>query len=175
MTTLAWARIGEETDGSLKPEPQGLTRPTETELIFFSHQITDGNSLGLKSVRDRLAERRVAKLVGGPRTGLLAIQRQAAASLRRPTRPTQPALSHGGQISGEALSATLRTVARVGAGLDRIAHAALTSNTAPLDLAARARFEVERAGSEAAPEDHRTSGVSCFLPKPERGPAGQRL
>jgi hypothetical protein len=80
-----------------------------------------------------------------------AVQHHAAESLRRLYRQRNLVL-HGGKTSGVALTASLRTAAPlVGAGLDRLTHAYLTRGIDPLELAARARMEVERAGTGNAP------------------------
>jgi hypothetical protein len=150
LTTLAWARAQQEPGDELAASIASLETNRERSQLVLDH-LAGGGDLGLTEPRDRLGRRRVEKLANAPRSGLLAIQRQTAASLRRLYRQRNLVV-HGGQVSGEALSATLRTAAPlVGAGLDRIAHAALTRDSDPLDLAARARFEVERAGGTGAP------------------------
>lgn len=150
LTTLAWARLKQEPSDALGGSLAACQTNRERCQVILDHLSSEGD-LGLEAARDRLGQRRVQKLVRGPREGLQAIQRQTAASLRRLYRQRNLVV-HGGQVAGEALSATLRTVAPlVGAGLDRITHAYLTEGTEALDLAARARFEVERAGSSGAP------------------------
>lgn len=150
LTTLAWARLKQESSDALGESLAACQTNRERSQVVLDHLGSEGD-LGLEAARDRLGQRRVEKLIKSPRTELQAIQRQTVASLRRLYRQRNLVV-HGGQIAGEALSATLRTVAPlVGAGLDRITHAYLTKGTEALDLAARARFEVERAGSAGAP------------------------
>ncbi|HKT82542.1 MAG TPA: hypothetical protein VJQ84_01760 [Solirubrobacterales bacterium] len=150
LTTLAWARQKQEPSDALGESLAASQTNRERCQVVLDHLGSEGD-LGLEAARDRLGQRRIEKLVKEPRSGLQAIQRQTVASLRRLYRQRNLVV-HGGQVAGEALSATLRTVAPlVGAGLDRITHAYLTEGTEALDLAARARFEVERAGSAGAP------------------------
>lgn len=57
-------------------------------------------------------------------------------------------LMHGGTTNSIALSTALRTAAPlVSAGLDRITHAALVEGITPLQLAARAKLNLELVGS----------------------------
>jgi hypothetical protein len=150
LTTLAWARLNQEPSDALGKSLANCETNRERCQVVLDHLSASGD-LGLEAARDRLGQRRVEKVVRGPREGLQAIQRQTVASLRRLYRQRNLVV-HGGQVAGEALSATLRTVAPlVGAGLDRITHAYLTQGTEAVDLAARAHFEVERAGSAGAP------------------------
>ncbi len=150
LTTLAWARQSQSSSDDLGKALQDCATNRERGQLLLEN-LTNGTDLAFETPRDRLALRRVEKLVNAPRNDLLAIQRQAVASLRRLYRQRNLVV-HGGQVAGEALSATLRTVAPlVGAGLDRITHASLTQDRQPLDLAARARLEIERAGSNGGP------------------------
>jgi len=150
LTTLAWARQTESPGDVLgRSLSVCTTNRKRCELLVSTLEAKDEPIIS--GLRDQLAQRRVEKVINSPRHTLLAIQRQAAASLRRLYRQRNLVL-HGGQVSGEALSATLRTVAPVvGAGLDRIAHASLIREERPLDLAAKARMQVERAGSGDGP------------------------
>ncbi len=90
------------------------------------------------------------KLVKDPATVLSDVEAHATVAFRRFYRQRNLVL-HGGQTSAVALRASLRTVAPlVGAGMDRIVHAHLVGGTHPLDLAAKARLEMARAGSQDA-------------------------
>jgi hypothetical protein len=150
LTTLAWARQSRSPKDHLANALHECSSNRERSQMLLDELGTDSD-LALEGVRDRLAQKRVEKLARAPRDGLLSIQRQAAASFRRLYRQRN-LVAHGGQVAGVALSATLRTAAPItGAGLDRITHASLARGERPLDLAARARMEVERAGSKEAP------------------------
>jgi len=150
LTTLSWAfHERPPGDGIGQPLRDCITN-RERAQVFLDRLAGPDDPL-LTQLPDRLAQKRTEKLMRNPRTGLLAIQRQAASSFRRLYRQRNLVV-HGGQISGEALAATLRTVAPIaGAGLDRITHASLTSKQPPLDVAAKARIGIERAGSTGAP------------------------
>lgn len=152
LTTIAWARIY-QTKGSsdaLADELLGLkTNREKADHVLAAIQA--GEDLELRRPAEALALSRMTSLVRAPRDELLAVQRRAAASLRRLYRHRNLVV-HGGQTAGPALATALRVAAPlVGAGLDRITHAALVNNHRPLELAARARFEIHRAGAAHAP------------------------
>jgi hypothetical protein len=150
LTTLSWASHERSPSDGLGQPLRECSTNRERAQIFLDRLAGTDDPL-LSKLPDRLAQKRTEKLMRDPRAGLLAIQRQAAASFRRLYRQRNLVV-HGGQISGEALAATLRTVAPIaGAGLDRITHAYLTSERPPLDVAAKARSGIERAGSVGAP------------------------
>lgn len=152
LTTLAWARVRQ-----VKAEPDAIA----AELLAFEtnreraermlRAIVDEEDLELQKAGEQLALRRMEKLVKAPRASLLAVQLHASVSLRRLYRQRNLVL-HGGRTVGVALKASIRTAAPlIGAGLDRVTHASLVNDTHPLDLAARARVEVDRAGLTDAP------------------------
>jgi hypothetical protein len=152
LTTIAWARI-KQTD-----EPQ---HPLVRELMGFETNreraervlsaIVNDEPMGLSSPAERLALARMKKLVTAPRRELLAVREQAGDALRRLYRQRNLVV-HGGMTAGFGLVSALRTAAPlVGAGLDRVTHAALTTNREPLEIAARAQLEIERAGTQNAP------------------------
>src|SRR5262249_59899550 len=87
---------------------------------------------------ERAAAERMTALVGDARRTLCAVRKVIAVAVRRFYRARNIVL-HGGSVQGVALEASLRTGAPlIGAGLDRITHAALVEGLQPLDLAARA-------------------------------------
>ncbi|MEV7625054.1 hypothetical protein [Actinoplanes sp. NPDC089786] len=88
------------------------------------------------------------RVVTDPRTELTSAGTVLRITMRRLCRARNIVL-HGGSTQGVALEATLRTaVPLVGAGLDRITHAALVESLAPLDLAARAENGLDLVGDE---------------------------
>lgn len=94
------------------------------------------------------AEDRMRGLLASPRDTLDDVRRALTVAIRRLYRSRNIVL-HGGSTDGVALQASLRTAAPlVGAGLDRIVHAALTEQLDPLDLAARAEVSLRLAGGE---------------------------
>jgi hypothetical protein len=150
LTTLSWAPHTRAQDDPLGERLASCDSNRDRAQAFLE-RLAAGNDPSLMKPTDRLAQRRTEKLMRNPRSHLTAIQHQAAASLRRLYRQRNLVV-HGGQISGVALAATLRTVAPIaGAGLDRITHASLTRGQSPLDLSAKARIGIERAGSSASP------------------------
>lgn len=149
LTTLAWRRI-EAVEDQLSERLQAETS-NEGKAAIIAAEIRAGNWLKLTDPGDETAERRLTKLMTNPATVLSDVESHATVAFRRFYRQRNLVL-HGGRTSAVALRASLRTVAPlVGAGMDRIVHAQLVAGTHPLDLAARARLEIARAGSVDAP------------------------
>ncbi|MEU3343615.1 hypothetical protein ABZ723_01150 [Streptomyces sp. NPDC006700] len=94
------------------------------------------------------AAQRMADLVRDPRPVLSDVAGAFRIALRRLYR-TRNIILHGGATQGVALEASLRTAAPlVGAGLDRIVHAAYAEGLDPLDLAARAEVALTLVNGE---------------------------
>ena len=152
LTSIAWARIKQTTDpaSSIVSELAGFGTNRERAERVLAAIISD-EPLGLSNPAERLALTRMKKLVAAPRRELLAVRNQASDALRRLYRQRNLVV-HGGMTAGFGLVSALRTAAPlVGAGLDRVAHAALTTQREPLEIAARAQLEIERAGTQDAP------------------------
>jgi hypothetical protein len=149
LTTLAWERI-RALDDTLSQELRGdADNRARAERIGAAIQA--GDWLRLTNPSAVCAIKRLETLYGSPRDALLAVQRYATDAIRRLYRNRNLVL-HGGQTRAVALSATLRTAAPlVGAGIDRIVHAYITSGVHPLDLAARARLAIERSADASRP------------------------
>ncbi|MFE2536868.1 integrase [Streptomyces sp. NPDC059371] len=97
---------------------------------------------------DGPAAQRMADLVKDPRPVLGDVAGAFRIALRRLYR-TRNIVLHGGATQGVALEASLRTAAPlVGAGLDRIVHAAYAEDLDPLDLAARAEVALNLVNGE---------------------------
>ncbi|GLZ01975.1 hypothetical protein Acsp02_92260 [Actinoplanes sp. NBRC 103695] len=97
---------------------------------------------------DIAAAQRMRHVVTDPRRELSTAVTVLRIALRRLYR-TRNIVLHGGSMEGVALKATLRIVAPlVGAGLDRVTHAMLVENLAPLKLAARAEVGLKLVGGE---------------------------
>lgn len=97
---------------------------------------------------DLAAVERMRKVLVNPRSELNDVATAIKIALRRLYR-TRNIVLHGGSTQSAALDAALRTAAPlVGAGLDRITHAALTEGIDPLDLAARAELALKMVGGE---------------------------
>jgi hypothetical protein len=97
---------------------------------------------------DRTAAERMGELVANPCQVLGDATITFKVAMRRLYRARNIVL-HGGSTRGVAVDAALRIAAPlVGAGLDRIAHAALVEGLAPLELAARAEVALKLVGGE---------------------------
>ncbi len=152
LTTIAWARVYQE-GGAPDPLAQELRDyPTNKERatrVLLGIQASE--DLQLSWPAEKLAVQRMDRLVRNPRRELMAVQRRAAEALRRIYRQRNLVV-HGGVVAGSTLALSLQTGAPlIGAGIDRITHAALVSGASPLAIAARARLEIERAGTVHAP------------------------
>ena len=152
LTTIAWARIyqaGKHPD-ALADELRGYaTNRQRADRVLRA--VVDGEDLQLSRPAELLALKRMQRLTRSPREQLLAVQRHAVGSLRRLYRQRNLVL-HGGQTAGFNLSTALMLAAPlVGAGMDRLTHAALVDGRSPSEMAARAKLEIHRAGTVGAP------------------------
>ncbi len=152
LTTIAWAYLGQPSHNQrLLAEDLKRCQTNRQRAERILAAILAGQPLDLASPAERLALQRMRKLVRAPRCELLALRDQAADALRRLYRQRNLVV-HGGMTAGFGLASALRTAAPlVGAGLDRVTHAALTDRREPLEIAARAQLEIERAGADDAP------------------------
>lgn len=101
-----------------------------------------------RSDSDIAAVHRMRRVVTDPRRELATAASVLRFAMRRLYR-TRNIVLHGGSMQGVALKATLRIAAPlVGAGLDRITHATLVEDLAPLNLAARAEVGLKLVGGE---------------------------
>jgi hypothetical protein len=115
---------------------------------------------------DLAAIERMTKVLADPRKELGAAVGTFRVALRRLYR-TRNIVLHGGSTKGVAVQAALRTAAPlVGAGLDRLAHAALVEGIHPLNVAARAELALQLVDGE--------TGLSVVaLLEPQRAQAAQ--
>lgn len=152
LTTIAWARVHQMSDTSdaIADELRAYaTNRERADRILRAIQVQE--DLQLTRPAERMAIQRMERLIRDPRGELIAVRERAGEALRRLYRQRNLVV-HGGQTAGFGLAAALRTAAPlVGAGIDRLTHAALVSGTQPLALAARAQMEIERAGTRNAP------------------------
>jgi hypothetical protein len=96
---------------------------------------------------DAAAMARISALLGDPNRVLHDIEHHISAAFRRLYRHRNMVL-HWGKTNSLGIKSCLRAVAPlVGAGLDRIAHAAFTEKLEPLELAARAEISLGTVGS----------------------------
>lgn len=150
LTAIALTRIDMVRD-DLSTELVGLSTNRERCDRLLT-EIRAGRPLKLSSRTDTAALHRVERMLANPVRFLAEIRGYAQECLRRLYRQRNLVL-HGGRIRNVALDATLRTAAPlVGAGVDRIVHANLTASRSPMETAARAEFELQRAGLAESPE-----------------------
>src|SRR6202041_1168679 len=96
---------------------------------------------------DTAALPRVSALLAHPDSVLRAVETHMPAAFRRLYRHRKLVL-HWGKTKAVGSKSCLRAVAPlVGAGLDRITHAAFTEKLEPLELAARAKIRLGTLGS----------------------------
>ncbi|WP_138251345.1 integrase [Mycolicibacterium phocaicum] len=155
LVAASWPR-GELTTLSRRhtpPVPDRLSLELKTNEVnserarITAEAIRSGRKLSLKKATDRASESRMAHLIANPRPTLEDVNAHMRTALRRFYRQRN-ILMHGGTTNSIALSTALRTAAPlVSAGLDRITHAALVEGITPLQLAARAKLNLELVGS----------------------------
>jgi hypothetical protein len=149
LTTIARNRMWKVKDGFSSELERLATNKDRCDRLVV--ELRAQRSLTYPFRSDHAAAHRMEHLLGDPASVLNDVRGHARESVRRLYRQRNLVL-HGGRTRGVALEATLRTVAPlVGAGLDRIVHAYLTANADPLQTAARAEFELQRAGLPGAP------------------------
>jgi hypothetical protein len=89
-------------------------------------------------------------LVGAPKRTLGDVNSHMKTAFRRLYRQRN-ILMHGGTTGSVALPTALRTAAPlIGAGLDRLTHAALAEGVGALQLAARAQLNIDLLGGDDA-------------------------
>lgn len=154
LVAASWPR-GELTTLSrrhnpLKPDRLSLELDTVSvnseRARLTAEAIRSGRTLALAKASDRASERRMANLIANPSLTLADVNAHLRTALRRFYRQRN-ILMHGGTTNSIALAVALRTAAPlVAAGLDRITHAALVEGINPLQLAARAKLNLELVG-----------------------------
>ncbi len=100
---------------------------------------------------DAAAAVRLGDLLAKPNRVLRDIEAHLAAAFRRLYRQRNMVL-HWGKTDAVGVKSCLRAVAPlIGAGLDRVAHAAVTEKVVPLELAARAHINLSLVGTTSGP------------------------
>ncbi|MES2160383.1 MAG: integrase [Pseudomonadota bacterium] len=111
--------------------------------------IIDGGLPQMPAVTDQAAVERLRKLLANPGPGLCAIREAIGESFHRLYRQRNLIL-HGGRLDSVALTASLRTVAKLaGAGMDRITHGHYVQNLKPMELVAKANLALALASRDA--------------------------
>ena len=149
LTDLAWSWI-KQSDDYLATQFAGLATNRE-RAAAVAVAIQSGATPAFSRASDVAAATRMAEAHTSPQRLLADVKAHVAESVRRLYRQRNLVM-HGGRTDAVALESTLRSSAPlVGAGVDRIVHGYLTKDQHPLELLARAQFEIERAGSSSAP------------------------
>jgi hypothetical protein len=113
--------------------------------------IKNNSALALRDESDRAAVDRMRKILGNPHDSLKDINSHVAAVFTRMYK-NRNLVIHWGKIDAVGLSSNLRAAGPLaGAGLDRIAHAWFVNKVRPMELAARAKFNLEVVGSLNGP------------------------
>lgn len=100
-------------------------------------------------ISDQAAVSRVKKLLGNPGPELQTIRDSISESFHRLYRQRNLIL-HGARLDSVALSASLRTVAKLaGAGMDRITHGHYVQGLKPMELVAKANIGIALASKDA--------------------------
>lgn len=148
LTTLAHNRIASIDDALTERLRAAETNRAKSEII--ATEIRESRWLGRTDRSEETAVRRLQPLFKDPAVALRKVRAYASSAFRRLYRQRN-LVAHGARTGAVALRPCLRTVAPlVGAGMDRIVHAHLVERVPPLDLAARAELELQRAGSADA-------------------------
>lgn len=113
-----------------------------------AQMIVDRRVPAMRGEVDRAAVTRLQKLLANPGPELQTIREAIGESFHRLYRQRNLIL-HGGRLDSVALSASLRTVAKLaGAGMDRITHGWYVQSLQPLELVARANLSLELASRD---------------------------
>ena len=150
LTTLSYRHAPEDSD-QLAEALTAIDTNRDRSLLIETH-LREGHRLALRRASDRAAEARMVELLADPGPVLQRVRDYVRQTVRR-LYNQRNLVMHGGSLRSVALEATLRTAPPlVGAGLDRIVHAALESRGAsgPHELVARADVELRLAETDAA-------------------------
>lgn len=150
LTSLAHHYRPKETPDELADTLAGCQTNLQRSRAF-AHAMMSGLQPTFQSYKkgsEYAAASRMKGLLADPKRTLSDVRSALTVAIRRLYRSRNIVL-HGGSTQGVALESSLRTAAPlVGAGLDRIVHAALTEGIGPLDLAARAEVSLKLVAGE---------------------------
>lgn len=129
------------------PELTGITANRDRARTV-AQMIVEGRMPVMRAEVDQAAIDRLRKLLANPSSELLTIKDAISESLHRLYRQRNLVL-HGGRLDSVALSASLRTVAKLaGAGMDRITHGWHVQGLKPLELVAKGNMSLALASRE---------------------------
>ena len=149
LTTLSYLHQKHASDGlaeKLSEETENLRR---AQLV--AEAILAGQPLCGRGPRDDAAYDRMAQVLRDPQETLSRVRSYLGGALDRLYRQRNLIL-HGGRVSGDMRTVSLRTAPPlVGAGLDRLAHAWFVEGKGPLELVARAEWNLEIVSAAGPP------------------------
>jgi hypothetical protein len=150
LTPLAYAHIAEHNDTLAAALSSAGTNLEKCRLL--ADAISAGTPLSYSNASDAAALERLREILADPRATLGRIKDYVDTALRRLYRQRNLVL-HAGRTDSVAMISTLRTTPPlVGAGLDRLVHAALTTPDFDiLRLVARAHAEIRLVGRPDGP------------------------
>lgn len=151
LTSLAHHHSPGTDDDEIAAQLQQCATNRERARVI-ADALRGGAALDFRAYRnlgsEQAAADRMRDLLKSPQRTLRDVRDAFTVAIRRLYRARNIVL-HGGSTQGVALEASLRTAAPLlGAGLDRIVHAALAEGIEPLDLAARADVSLGLVGGE---------------------------
>lgn len=115
-------------------------RTNRDRCRILAQMIVERRMPPMRSVTDQAAVDRIKKLLSNPGPELQTIRDSIGESFHRLYRQRNLIL-HGGRLDSVALTASLRTVAKLaGAGMDRITHGHYVQNLRPMELVAKANL-----------------------------------
>lgn len=145
LTALSYRHNPQTPDRLARILEAANTNRDRAEVVL--NWIKSGNSLALETASDVAAAARMSQLIKDPRRTLGDVRKHMVTAMRRVYRHRNLVV-HGGAVSVDTLPMTLRTAAPLlGAGFDRITHAALSDETHPIDLAIRADLRIGLLGT----------------------------
>ncbi|MGO9031461.1 hypothetical protein [Mycobacterium sp.] len=146
LTTLSYRHVPAAADRLSKELEETTVNSERARAVAGALQA--GRKLALANPSDEAAQHRMLGLVAQPKQTLSDVNRHMLTAIRRLYRQRN-LLLHGGTTNSIALPAALRCAAPlVGAALDRITHASLLEGIDPLQLAARARLNLDLVGGD---------------------------
>lgn len=147
LTALSYSAEKERAEFSNALQACSTNRERST---WIARAILAGKLASMKRAADSAAVMRIRKLLLRPSLELRSIKGAVSEAFHRLYRQRNLIL-HGGRLDGVALSASLRTVAKLaGAGMDRITHAQYVSGVRPLELVAKAELSMTLITAETA-------------------------
>ncbi|MFF7251544.1 integrase [Embleya sp. NPDC008237] len=152
LTALAYRHSPTTPDALAEVLETCTSNAARSRVVAEALAVSGPQALALGKSRipqgDPAAALRMTNMLANPGVVLRDVADTLKLTMRRLYRARNIVL-HGGSTQGVALDAALRTAAPIlGAGLDRMVHAALVEQLDPLDLAARAEVALQLVGGD---------------------------